>query len=116
MSDATAVPTGATPAKGDPQAANPANPPIEAADEWKPEPRQWTWKDLFTAPMLAFKPKCMLVSAIAVIVIGLWYQLLYGSITPHVAENLFLIHVLNWVWNTVALMVFSLLERLWVRN
>ena len=23
-----------------------------AVEEWKPEPRAWMWKDLFTAPML----------------------------------------------------------------
>lgn len=35
-------------------------------EEWKPEPRKWEWKDLFSAPMVAFKPKCMLISAITV--------------------------------------------------
>ena len=40
---------------------------------WKPEPRQWTWKDLFTAPMLAFKPVAMLVSGATVVAISaLW--------------------------------------------
>jgi len=48
-------------------AAASATPP-----EWKPEPRQWTWKDLFTAPMLAFKPKCMFISALTLIGLGLW--------------------------------------------
>jgi hypothetical protein len=43
-----------------------AKPPAE----WKPEPRTWTWKDLFTAPMLAFKPKCMAVSAATLLLIG----------------------------------------------
>jgi hypothetical protein len=40
--------------------------PEPAPEEWKPEPRKWVWKDLFTAPMLAFKPKCMLVSAFTI--------------------------------------------------
>ncbi|MFM2091771.1 MAG: hypothetical protein RLZZ127_2260 [Planctomycetota bacterium] len=40
---------------------------------WKPEPRQWSWKDLFTAPMLAFKPVAMLVSGLTVVAIAaLW--------------------------------------------
>ncbi len=108
MSDATAVPTGATPAKGNAQTGNPGNPAAEVANEWKPEPRQWTWKDLFTAPMLAFKPKCMLVSAIAAIVIGLWYQLLYGPISHQLVEYPFVVNILTWVWNTVALVLFSL--------
>ncbi|TVR44635.1 MAG: hypothetical protein EA402_06550 [Planctomycetota bacterium] len=68
-----------------------ATPPIE---EWKPEPRTWVWKDLFTAPMLAFKPKCMLISAITLAAIGifttLWGQLVFGMgympvITPLLA-------------------------------
>jgi hypothetical protein len=51
-----------------------------AVEEWKPEPRTWMWKDLFTAPMLAFKPKCMLVSAVTLIAIAqfanVWDKLL----------------------------------------
>lgn len=58
-----AKPTGA-PAASDPAQAQPPA-------EWKPEPRTWTWKDLFTAPMLAFKPKCMAVSALTLLLIGL---------------------------------------------
>lgn len=56
-------PAGAAPASTDPAQAKPPA-------EWKPEPRQWTWKDLFTAPMLAFKPKCMAVSAATLVTIG----------------------------------------------
>ena len=52
-------------------------------EEWKPEPREWTWKDLFTAPMLAFKPKCMLISVLTVVLMGLfswvWFGLLYDA-------------------------------------
>ena len=44
----------------------------ELPDEWKPEPREWTWKDVFTAPMLAFKPKCMFISLITVALLGLY--------------------------------------------
>lgn len=61
--------TDAQPASAAPPAANDpaqAKPPAE----WKPEPRTWTWKDLFTAPMLAFKPKCMAVSAATLFLIG----------------------------------------------
>lgn len=62
-----------------PDAAKPetAQPPAE----WKPEPRKWGWKDLFTAPMLAFKPKCMLVSAVTLVVLGLWVHL-FGRLSP----------------------------------
>ena len=44
-------------------------------DEWKPEPRTWGWKDLFTAPMLAFKPKCMVVSVLTLIAVYLILRL-----------------------------------------
>ena len=66
-----------------PDAAKPetAQPPAE----WKPEPRKWGWKDLFTAPMLAFKPKCMLVSAITLVVLGLWVHL-FGRISPELGS------------------------------
>ena len=60
--------TEAAPASAAATTADPAQatPPAE----WKPEPRTWTWKDLFTAPMLAFKPKCMAVSALTLLLIG----------------------------------------------
>lgn len=45
-------------------------------EEWKPEPRKWEWKDLFSAPMVAFKPKCMLVSAVTVALLVVFF---YGS-------------------------------------
>lgn len=65
-----------------------AKPPAE----WKPEPRQWTWKDLFTAPMLAFKPKCMAVSAITLVVLGLWSHL-FGVLSPDLGA---------WFWPVAA--------------
>jgi hypothetical protein len=88
-----------------PTAGKPADPTAPAApEEWKPEPRQWTWKDLFTAPMLAFKPKCMLASAVTVIAISLWMQLLAGF----GVENDMLESALSWVWAAVGLVIFSL--------
>lgn len=97
----------------DPKAAKPAaaegaptsEQPVE---EWKPEPRQWTWKDLFTAPMLAFKPKCMLIMAVTAIVIGLWFKIqpgpnIFGESTP-----LFVGGTLAYLWTAVALVIFSL--------
>lgn len=102
MSDPTAPPPSQTSDK-------PSAP--QAPDEWKPEPRQWTWKDVFTAPMLAFKPKCMLVTAVTVIVLGLWFYLgsklnpgtWFGEKTPA-----FIVPTLDFVWLTVALVIFSL--------
>lgn len=86
--------------------------PAGTPEEWKPEPRQWTWKDVFTAPMLAFKPKCMLVTAVTMILLGLWFHLL-----PE-AKNLvssssgstpaFVGPTLDFLWLTIALVVFSL--------
>ena len=55
---------------------------------WKPEPRQWTWKDLFTAPMLAFKPKCMLVAAVTLVALGLLSHL-FASISTDLG---------SWLW------------------
>lgn len=52
----------------------------EMPEEWKPEPREWTWKDLFTAPMLAFKPKCMVISVVTLAVIMAFAYLWYGLI------------------------------------
>lgn len=83
----------------------------QAPEEWKPEPRQWTWKDVFTAPMLAFKPKCMLVTALTVIGIGLWFYIkpdgndLFGRDKPTPA---FVGPTLDFLWVTAALVFFSL--------
>jgi hypothetical protein len=63
MTEPKPADTVAAPAPGSPAAAQPPA-------EWKPEPRRWTWKDLFTAPMLAFKPKCMAVSALTILALA----------------------------------------------
>ena len=92
--------------------------PSEPPPTWKPEPRQWSWKDLFTAPMLAFKPKCMLVSAVTLVLVGLWAmafieplgsgsrslqaQLKYGFESPA------WLYVVSWLWLAVGLGIFSL--------
>ncbi len=80
-----------------------------APEEWKPEPRQWTWKDLFTAPMLAFKPKCMLVSVVtlAAITALLWYydENLSG---PLHGQSPIIRSVVEWLFSTAALVIFSL--------
>ncbi len=62
-----------------PSALEPAQPlqPSEPPPAWQPPPREWTWRDLFTAPMLAFKPKCMVVSAVTLLAIGLVLALFY---------------------------------------
>ena len=56
-------------------------------DEWKPEPRSWSWNDVFTAPMLAFKPKCMLISAATATIIGLFSMLWFGQWHSAMAEH-----------------------------
>jgi hypothetical protein len=89
--------------KADPTAAPGTQPP----EEWKPEPRQWTWKDLFTAPMLAFKPKCMLISALTLVAITAWMWLCDTHIKPSFS-SLVALSVLDWVITTVALVLFSL--------
>ena len=76
-------------------------------EDWKPEPRQWTWKDLFTAPMLAFKPKCMLISALTLVAITAWMWLCDTKIIDQ-SNNPMLTSVLMWVQYTVALVLFSL--------
>ncbi len=76
-------------------------------EDWKPEPRQWTWKDLFTAPMLAFKPKCMLISALTLTAITAWMWLCDTKIIDQ-SNSLILTSILTWVQYTVALILFSL--------
>jgi hypothetical protein len=80
----------------------------QAPEEWKPEPRQWTWKDVFTAPMLAFKPKCMVVMALTAVALSYWFRYqpevdAFGSKAPVI-----LAPVIDFVWSTIALVVFSL--------
>lgn len=92
-------------------------PATEAPPEWKPEPRQWSWKDLFTAPMLAFKPKCMLVSGLTAVLLGLWLALLIAPIggrssllasLTSAADSRFWMYLVVWFWIAVASVVFSL--------
>ena len=117
MTDADPQSTSPTTAAAAPAAAAhtaPSDPP----PTWKPEPRQWSWKDLFTAPMLAFKPKCMLISAVTLVLVGLWVmaftepfgssgrslqgQLKYGFASPA------WLYVVSWLWLAVGLAIFSL--------
>lgn len=101
-------------APSQPDPAVPLTAPSEAPPEWKPEPRQWGWKDLFTAPMLAFKPKCMLVSAATAIVLLLWWSLLTAPLSERgsLADQLRLssdsqawYHLVLWIWTAASLAV-----------
>lgn len=91
--------------------------PSEAPPEWKPEPRQWSWKDLFTAPMLAFKPKCMAVSAVTIVILSLWWALFSMPLGSgrSLQENLSssfdtpaMLYVVGWCWLAVGAVIFSL--------
>lgn len=79
-------------------------------EEWKPEPREWTWKDLFTAPMLAFKPKCMLISVLTFLVIGafcwLWFEQLQGAAGAGAVPVLG--PILHWIGLAVCAVLFGL--------
>jgi len=92
----------------------PASTVPAAVEEWKPEPRQWTWKDLFTAPMLAFKPKCMLVSVVTLAAIGGWMwlyddTLANSSVSGSLYSGSMIVRsVVEWVWFAIALTIFSL--------
>ncbi|MBA3708289.1 MAG: hypothetical protein H0W83_05670 [Planctomycetes bacterium] len=91
------------PAAAAPAAAN-------APQEWKPEPRQWTWKDLFTAPMLAFKPKCMLISALTLVALGLWawsFPHIFDALSDTRVEG-FWYHLMLFIWITVGVVVYSI--------
>lgn len=116
MSDQATPQTGTTPTAQPvaPQATSPSQPP---AAEWKPEPRQWSWKDLFTAPMLAFKPKCMLISACTVVAVALWWMLFTHPIGEGKSlqqalaidsDSRFWLHLVTWIWAAVSLVIFSL--------
>src|SRR3954465_11988754 len=79
-----------------------------AAGEWKPEPRQWSWKDLFTAPMLAFKPKCMLISALTLVALGMWGWL-FGTFSGNLLnESRIWYDLALFIWICVGLVVLSL--------
>lgn len=92
--------------------------PSDPPPAWKPEPRQWSWKDLFTAPMLAFKPKCMLVSAVTLVLVGLWamaFIVPLGSSNRSLQEQLSnsfasqaWMYIVSWLWLAVGLGIFSL--------
>ena len=89
----------------------------EPPPAWKPEPRQWSWKDLFTAPMLAFKPKCMVVSAVTLVLLGLWIMAflqpvagerpLYDQL-KYSFESPAWLYIVGWLWTAVGLCIFSL--------
>jgi hypothetical protein len=103
-----------TPAKGAPADAKADKPKVDAAapgaqplEEWKPEPRQWTWKDLFTAPMLAFKPKCMLIMALTLAAITAVNWLFDTKIVDQ-SNGLIITGILSWVQVTIGLVLFSL--------
>ncbi len=81
-----------------------------APQEWKPEPRQWTWKDLFTAPMLAFKPKCMLISALTLVALGLWawlFGFMYDKLVGEGALGAWY-YLAQGIWIAVGVVVYSI--------
>lgn len=43
----------------------------DAPAAWEPEPREWTWMDIFKAPMIACKVRCMIISVATIAAIGL---------------------------------------------
>lgn len=96
MTDATTPPASSAAGAAATPSAGGANAPQPAAPEpWKPEPHRWTWRDLFTAPMLAFKPACMLVSALMLLALGAW-ALLFQELSPRLGD---------WWWPVWALFV-----------
>lgn len=109
-----------TPASAAAASANTAahTAPSDPPPAWKPEPRQWSWKDLFTAPMLAFKPKCMLVSAVTLVLVGLWvlafteWRVFKGDslqgVLKHSFDSSAWLYMVSWLWLAVGLAIFSL--------
>lgn len=119
MSDDTSPSTGSAPEQSaaaaaeqppvEPQADN-SSAATESPDEWKPEPRQWTWRDLFTAPMLAFKPKCMVIAIATLVLLSLfgwlWIDLLMGKTG---AGNVALLGpAMSWLGLALAAAIFGL--------
>ena len=84
------------------QPAEDTQAPLDLPEEWKPEPREWTWRDLFTAPMLAFKPKCMLISALTIIAMSLfaagWAQIDSGDLGQ----------AIDWIHTAIQAIIFSI--------
>ena len=92
-----------------------------AADTWQPEPQQWHWNDLFSAPMMALKLKAAIVSFFTVVALLLTYwgyreveKVVVGIIKDTVVEGhpiwywLLLKAFMFWVGAAALLIVFSL--------
>ena len=100
--------------KAEDKADNTADTPKEApdlpegVDTWKPEPREWRWNDIFTAPMLAFKPKCMIISLVTILLIGGFNWLWYGQITNGFAQGSLLEIIGSWIGILFNAIIFSL--------
>ncbi len=95
-------------ATAEPAPAPPAGDPAPP-QEWKPEPRQWTWKDLFTAPMLGFKPKCMIISALTLLLMGGWAWLFNPEIGKLMANSDHSwAYLAGALWLAVQAVIFSL--------
>lgn len=88
-----------------PPGTSPPTPEAAMPEPWKPEPRQWQWKDLFTAPMLAFKPTCMVISALTIAAIG-GIALGHGAAVRDVAGPLWWVLTIGFA--LAALVVFAL--------
>ncbi len=102
MTDDQTTPDATNPAET-PEAVTPETPP----EEWKPEPRQWTWKDLFMAPMLAFKPKCMVISALTLIALGLFLWA-WGKLVNVSADLIIIAPIVSWGTWVIGAAIFTL--------
>ena len=67
------------------QSVEDQNPAAEAPEAWQPEPRTWTWMDIFKAPMIACKFRCMIISIATIAALGA-VQFIFGKILPEVHD------------------------------
>ncbi len=71
---------------------------------WTPEPRSWQWKDIFNAPLLGFKWKCMGISFITLAVI----YIVCEGFAEIQTKNQIIATILNWLHYYAIATVFGL--------
>lgn len=83
------------------------NPAAEAPEAWKPEPRAWTWMDIFKAPMIACKFRCMIISIITIAALGA-VQFIFSKISPKVHDMAIIEPIISTLACIVPCVIFGL--------
>ena len=89
------------------QSTDDQNPAAEAPEAWKPEPRAWTWMDIFKAPMIACKFRCMIISIITIAALGA-VQFIFSKIGPKVHDMAIIEPIISTLACIVPCVIFGL--------